>query len=215
MKLSYYTIDDLRLGCDPQGEQGWRVSRFLDLRDALEQYRSLPDDAVKVIGISNGEQDVELVRRLPAEAGTWENVLVLDFLALPLWKKEEGVIVSARELVDALDIRWCLSVDRLVPPPGEKALSKRLKGKYLWPDVPGIPESAVRWLCLPGTGWISPTELKRRYPAPEQSFRYPVVTKYRVDGVTEDGTFAPLEVSHWEYLMLACRTQERLDHKKD
>ena len=85
MKLSYYTIDDLRLGYDPQGKNGWRISRFLDLRDTLEQYRSLPDDAVKVIGISNGEQDVELVRRLPADAGTWENVLVLDFLALALW----------------------------------------------------------------------------------------------------------------------------------
>lgn len=216
MKLSYYTIDDLRLGYDPQGEHGWRISRFLDLRDALEQYRSLPDDTVKVIGVSNGEQDVELVRRLTVDTGgvVQENVLVLDFLALPLWKKEEGVIVSARELVDVLDICWCLSVDRLVPPPGEKALSKRLKGKYLWPDVPGIPESAIRWLYLPGTGWISPAELKRRYPAPEQSFRYPAITKYRVDGVTADGTFAPLEVSHWEYLMLARRTQERLDHKK-
>lgn len=216
MKLSYYTIDDLRLGYDPQGEKGWRQSRFLDFRDALEQYRSLLDDAVKVIGVSNGEQDVELVRRLTVNTGSvvQENVLVLDFLALPLWKKEEGVIVSARELVDVLDIRWCLSVDKLVPPPGEKALSKRLKGKYLWPDVPGIPESAIRWLYLPGTGWISPTELKRRYPAPEQSFRYPAITKYRVDGVTADGTFAPLEVSHWEYLMLARRTQERLDHKK-
>lgn len=106
MKLSYYTIDDLRLGYDPQGEKGWRISRFLDLRDALEQYRSLPDDAVKVIGVSNGEQDVELVRRLTVDTGSvvQENVLVLDFLALPLWKKEEGVIVSARELVDVLDI---------------------------------------------------------------------------------------------------------------
>lgn len=215
MKLSYYTIDDLRLGYDPQGEKGWRKSCFLDFRDALEQYRSLPDDTVKAFGVSNGEQELQLVRRLPVGSGTFEDVLVLDFLGFPLWKKEEGVIVSARELVDTLDIRWCLSVDRLVPPPGEKALSKRLKGKCLWPDVPGIPESAIRWLYLPGTGWVSPTELKRRYPVPEQSFRYPVITQYRVDGVTADGTFAPLEVSHWEYLMLARRTQERLDHKKD
>ncbi|NBI11000.1 hypothetical protein D1641_13415 [Colidextribacter sp. OB.20] len=215
MKLSYYTIDDLRLGYDPQGENGWRLSRFLDFRDALEQYCSLPDDAVKVIGISNGEQDVELARRLPVSAGTWENVLVLDFLALPLWKKEEGVISLARELASQLDIRYCLAVDKLVPAPGNWGASKqRLKGKYLWPDVPGILKSAVRWLYLSGTGWISPTELKRRYSAPEQSFHYPVITKYRVDGITADGTFAPLEVSHWEYLMLARRTQERLDHKK-
>ena len=102
MKLSYYTIDDLRLGYDPQGEKGWRQSCFLDFRDTLEQYRSLPDDAVKVIGVSNGEQELQLVRRLPVDPGTWENVLVLDFLAPPLWKKEEGVIHLARELVDEL-----------------------------------------------------------------------------------------------------------------
>lgn len=214
MKLSYYTIDDLRLGYDPQGETGWRQSCFLDLRDALEQYRSLPDDAVKAIGVSNGEQDVELARRLPVGTDGLENVLVLDFLALPLWKKEEGVIVSARELVDVLDIRWCLSVDKLVPPPGEKALSKRLKGKYLWPDVPGVFESAIRWVYLSGVGWVPPKELKRRFPTPEKNYQYPTVFKYKVDGMTSKGGYAPLEVSHWEYLMLARRTQERLDHKK-
>lgn len=61
MKLSYYTIDDLRLGYDPQGEQGWRQSQFLDFRDALEQYRSLPDDAGKAFGVSDGDQSLDLV----------------------------------------------------------------------------------------------------------------------------------------------------------
>ena len=213
-KHSYYTVDDLRLGYDPQGESGWRQSRFLNCRDALEQYRSLPDHNVKAVGVSNGEQDVELVRRLPTDS-CWENALVLDFLALPLWKKEEGVISLAGELVSQLNIRYCLAADRLVPAPiGPFASRRDLKDRYLWPDVSGILESAVRWLYLSGIGWVPPEELKRRYPAPEQSFRYPVITKYRVDGVTADGTFAPLEVSHWEYLMLARRTQERLDHKK-
>ena len=215
MKLSYYTIDNLRLGYDPQGEKGWRVSRFLDLRDALEQYRSLPDDAVKVIGVSNGEQDVELARRLPAGAGTWENVLVLDFLALPLWKKEEGVIASARELASRLDIRYCLTADKLVPAPvGPFASRRQLKGKCLWPDVPGVFESAIRWVYLAGVGWVPPKELKRRFPTPEKNYQYPTVFKYKVDGMTSKGGYAPLEVSHWEYLMLARRTQERLDHKK-
>ncbi len=90
MKLSFYTIDDLRLGYDPQGERGWRLSRFLDWRDALTQYPSIPGNIVKVFGLSNGDQDVELIRHVPtdANASVWENVLSLDFLALPLWKKE-------------------------------------------------------------------------------------------------------------------------------
>ena len=33
--------------------------------------------------------------------------------------------------------------------------------------------------------------------------------------MTAKGGYAPLKLSHWEYLMLARRTQERLDHKKN
>ena len=216
MKLSYYTIDDLRLGCDPEGERGWRQSRFLDWRDALEQYRSLPDSAVKVFGLCDGAQDVELVRRLPTGPGSavWENILVLDFPALPLWK-EEGVVTSLKELTVQLDIRYCLTEEKLVPAPiGPVSLRRCWKDKYLWPDVPNVLESAIRWLYLADVGWVPPRELRRRFPAPGQRFHYPVVLKYRVDGMTENGCYAPLELSHWEYLMLARRTQERLDHKK-
>lgn len=216
MNLSYYTIDDLRLGYDPEGNTGWRQSQFLDCRDALELFRSLPDTRVKALGLSNGDQEVELVRRLPVDTGvvTQENVLVLDFLALPPWKKEEGVIRLARELVSELNIRFCLAADRLVPAPDEKPSNQYLKGKYLWPDVPDIPESAVRWLYLSGTGWVSPGELKRRFPTPEQTFRYPVITKYKVDGVTASGSFIPLELTHWEYKLLEHRTKERLNQNK-
>lgn len=215
MKLSYYTIDDLRLGYDSQGEHGWRQSQFLDWRDALVHYRSLPDGNVKVFGVSNGDQSLELVRHVftGLDSAGQEDVLVLDFLGLPLWKKEEAVIRLAKELAAQLDIRYCLTVDRLVFPPAGKSSSQWLKGKYLWPDIPNIPESTIRWLYLAGTGWISPTELKRRCPEPERTFRYPVITKYRVDGVTADGAFVPLDLSHWEYKLLEHRTRERLDHK--
>ena len=216
MKLSFYTINNLRLGYDPKGEGGWCQSRFLNWQDALAQYRSLPDDTVKAFGLSNGEQDVELIRHVPtgADAAVWENVLALDFLALPLWKKEEGVISLARELVPQLDIRYCLTGDKLVPAPiGPFASKQDLKGRYLWPDVPNVLESAIRWIYLADIGWVPPKELKRRFPSPEQTFHYPVVFQYQVDGITEKGGYAPLKVSHWEYLMLARRTQERLDHK--
>lgn len=41
MNLSYYTVDDLRLGHDPKGVVGWRMSHFLSLDDALTHYASL------------------------------------------------------------------------------------------------------------------------------------------------------------------------------
>lgn len=46
MNLSYYTVDDLRLGHDPKGVVGWRMSQFLSLDDALTHYVSLPATGV-------------------------------------------------------------------------------------------------------------------------------------------------------------------------
>lgn len=54
MRISFYTIDDLRLGYDPKGVTGWRLSQFLDWRDALEHYWSLSGAKVKEFGLSNG-----------------------------------------------------------------------------------------------------------------------------------------------------------------
>ena len=50
MRISFYTIDDFRLGHDPKGVTGWRLSQFLNWRDALEHYHSLPNDRVKEFG---------------------------------------------------------------------------------------------------------------------------------------------------------------------
>ena len=33
MRISFYTIDDLRLGHDPKGVTGWRLSQFLNWRE--------------------------------------------------------------------------------------------------------------------------------------------------------------------------------------
>jgi len=216
MKLSYYTINDLRLGHDPRGRVGWRLSQFLDFQDALEHYRSLPGTSVKSFGLTNGEQVLELARCLPlspnGHAGV--DVLVLDFLALPFWRKEEGVIHSAKKTVDALNIRYCLTADRIVPAPTGQVRFSDLEDKYLWPDTSEDPASAVRWFYLTGTGWVASKELRRRFPTPERTYLYPVVSKYRADGVSEDGDYIPLELTYWEYKLLEHRAQERLNHKK-
>lgn len=37
MNISYYTIDDMRLGHDSKGITGWRIRHFLSLDKALAQ----------------------------------------------------------------------------------------------------------------------------------------------------------------------------------
>lgn len=216
MKLSCYTIDDLRLGYDPQGEKGWRMSHFLDWRDALEHYSSLPESAVKSLGVSDGEKALELIRHLSVktDAVSQEEVLVMDFLGHPLWMESDELVSIVKRLVSELDVLYCLTGDKLVLAPTERPSTQWLSGTYLWPDTSGVPESAIRWVYVLGTGWLPPAELKRRYPDPEKSGDYPVVLKYRADGVASDGTFRPLELSYWEYRTLANRTKARYDHNK-
>ena len=98
MRLSYYTIDDLRLGHDPKGVTGWRLSQFLNWRDALEHYHSLPNDRVKEFGLSNGVQVLQLVRCLPLfpTDRTGYDVLLTDSIVQPLWRNETQALEVAQ-----------------------------------------------------------------------------------------------------------------------
>ena len=88
MNLSFYTIDDLRLGHDPKGISGWRSRGFLDIRDALAQYRGLSGTAVKELGMTDGRQQLPLIRRVPLffDAPVCEDVLVTDRLLCSPWR---------------------------------------------------------------------------------------------------------------------------------
>lgn len=214
MKISYYTIDDLRLGRSGNPRPDWRLSRMLALEDALEHYRSLLAKGIKSLGVTNGIQAVELVRCLPLSEDGGEDVLIPDFLQCPLWKEEPAVMEAAQTLAEQLNIRYYLDGDRVIPAPKQERLPRNLADKYLWRDRTDDPDSAIHWVYLSGTGWISPAELKRRYPVAHLDYCYPLVLKYRADGVTEKGTFVPLEITPWEYKQLAHRTQVRIDQNK-
>ena len=130
MRISFYTIDDLRLGHDPKGVTGWRLSQFLNWRDALEHYYSLPNDRVKEFGLSNGVQVLQLVRCLPLFPGDrrGHDVLLTDGIVQPLWRAEPRAAETARTVVTHLDITtgsfpprsrcrsiWRMSACRMAP----------------------------------------------------------------------------------------------------
>ena len=64
MNLSFYTIDDLRLGPNL-----WTETRFDAVQDILTHHRNLPGDTVKELGLMNGARKLPLIRRvcLPAD----------------------------------------------------------------------------------------------------------------------------------------------------
>ena len=212
MSCSFYTIDDLRLGCQGKNAPGWQLSQFSTWQEALEHYNALPKSGIKELGATTGVQILTLVRRLPLqpEAQDGEDVLMANALTLTVWR---GIPVqeAVQALIQQLRIRYCLDDEQVIPMPAPEAPPYLLDDTYLWLNQDDEAASAIQWVNVAGIGWVTPAELRRRYPAPGQDFRYPLVTLYRVDGMTESGAFSPLEVTPWQYQHLVRRTHMRLD----
>ncbi len=197
MRLSFYTIDDLRLGHDPRGVSGWRNRSFLDIQDALAQYRGMSETAVKELGMTDGNQKLPLIRRVPLffDAPASENVLVTDRLMCSPWRKNPEVLAAAQTCVARMKIRYCLDRGRLIPKP-----------LPLPEDLVSYGPPAVRRAYVVGAGWMSPAELKRRFSQENGVFCYPLVLKYQVDVLEADGVPVIREVTPWELYCLESRT---------
>ena len=192
MNLSFYTIDDLRLGPNL-----WTETRFDAVQDVLTHYRNLPGDTVKELGLMNGARKLPLIRRVGLSPGgqDLEDVLVTDCLAQPPWQGASEVLAAARKCVSALKVRYCLDHDRLVPKPAE--LPEELRQSGFGPPV-------VRRAYIAATGWLSPAELKRRFPEERGASSCPLVLKYLTDVHLDDGP-RTMELSHWDLRRLEAR----------
>ena len=213
MSLAYYTMDDLRLGRGGFLRKGWTIRQFPELGEALAHYRGIPITKRKVLGVTDGFHVLELVKNVPLLPGDpeGEDVLALELGGpLPAWADTPEVRQAFRTCVEALGLRYQVEDKILAPiPANKKQRRKKLAGKYLWPDVPGDPASALRWVYIAGKGWLAHSALK------ESAAVLPLVLKVRADGITDKGDYRPLELEPWEFRLLARRTMERLERNKN
>lgn len=209
MNLHYYTMDDLRLGRSGFLQKGWTVRQRPELEEALAHYRGIPITKWKVLGLTDGFHVLELVKNVPLLPGDseGEDVLATELgEPLPAWADTLEARQAVRTCMEALGLRYQIEGKILAPiPVNKKQRRKKLARKYLWPDVPDNPASALRWVYLAGKGWLAPTVLK------EPAAVLPLVLKVRADGITDKGDYRPLELEPWEFRLLARRTLERLE----
>ena len=177
--MTYYTMDDLRLGQGSLLCKGWSLERVQTLDEAVEHYRGIPITKRKVLGLTDGFHVLELVKNVPLLLGDpeGEDVLASELgEPLPQWADTPEARQAVRTCLEALGLRYQIEGKILAPiPVNKKQRRKKLAGKYLWPDVPGNPASALRWVYLAGKGWLAPTVLK------ESAAVLPLVLKVRAD----------------------------------
>lgn len=210
MGISYYTIDDLRLPPKRLLRKGWTMERFPTLEDALTSYRALPASGVKALGLTDGIHVLEVVKCLPLfpDDREGEDVLASDYRQFPLWAQEPEAAKAAVTCTAALGLRYRVKGNVVEPIPSPEGLPQELQGKFLWLSLSGEVQSAINRVYVAGKGWESPGILNRR------SDPMPLVLKYQVDGITEQGAYLALEVEPWEYDLLALRTLERMKMNK-
>lgn len=184
MKISYYTIDDMRLGHDPKGITGWRIRHFLSLDKALAQYRTMSPRGIKTLGVTDGVRVLELVRCLPLspDEREGEDVLATDYRNLPLWCGVPEVAEAEQECIATLGLRYLMEKDHIIPIPNGTKLSNRFKGLRLR----SCDSNNIRWVYVAGQGLVPPNALK--WPRPT----LPLVLYYVVEGVMENGAILTL-----------------------
>ena len=93
---------------------------------------------------------LELVKNVPLfpDDPEGEDVLASELgELLPTWADTTEARQAVRTGVEALGLRYQIKGKILAPiPVNKKQRRKKLAGKYLWPDVPGNPASALRWV---------------------------------------------------------------------
>lgn len=203
MRISFYTIDDFRLGHDPKGVTGWRLSQFLNWRDALEHYHSLPNDRVKEFGLSNGVQVLQLVRCLPLfpTDRTGYDVLLTDSIVQPLWRNETQALEVAQAAAEHLDVRYCLDGGQIIPAP--KPLSERCKTSCEQNIAP-----VIKQIYAAGVGWLMPEDLRRRYRNAGPDLSLP--SGSQVPGGYRDPRWRvrTQEITPWAYKRLEWRAKQ-------
>ena len=208
--LQFYVVDNLWKGT-------LDIHHFRSLPDAIRAYRTLPAANQKALGLQRGTDSIDLVQCLPLFPNDreGEDVMTLRFLEFPLWKSDPQVMEMARELASRLHIRYCLYRHCIIPAPDRDKLPRALRDRYLWPDEPGDFDTATQWIYTAGVGRLPAAEFKRRFCASQDAVQYPLVTHISAHGMDGRGNYKSLQVSPWEFHLLARRSKERLDQNKN
>ena len=204
MCMTYYTVDDLR-----PGRPGWDVRQFSALAKAIDHYRTLPMNGVRVLGMADDAHAYELIRcvRLFPGDAQGEDVLAADYRRSGLTKKNADLKSALDICLETLHPRFLLEPERLVSVPQRQKLRKELREALLWQGYEENYDSAIRAVFVEGAGWLSPQDVKKQR-------QLPLVLRYRVDGMTRDGAYLSLELEPWEYDLLLEQTKRYYKNKE-
>jgi len=196
MCVTYYTVNE---GL-PNEKRSFRT-----LAEGISHYRTIPMADRRLLGLEQEDSEVELVRCVPVFPDSAEDVLAADY-----WEDDLGTWPELKAAVETclreLNPRYLLAKGCLIPVPTGKPLRKDLRDKLLWRSFDKGYGSAIRTVYVAGVGWVRPQDIRNYGP-------FPLVLSCKVDAMSRDGAYFPLEVDPWEYRSLLERTKRYAETK--
>lgn len=205
--LIYYVVDDLSLPRPGLLRKGRKTHYFFTLKEAIFIYQNLSSSCIKSMGIIDGRYELEIVRCVPLFKydTEGENILASDHKQYPFWANRPEIDQAVQTCRKELRLRYLLYPDAIMPIPNSEQLPDEHSNLYLNLSSHCARDNAVRQVYIAGVGWVPPRKWKRR------ASRLPLILKFQVDGLTEDGVSVSLNIEPWEYDLLVRRTLERLN----
>ena len=203
----YYVVDDLSLPRPGLLRKGRKTHYFFTFKEAIFIYQNLSSSCIKSMGIIDGRYELEIVRCVPLFKydTEGENILASDHKQYPFWANRPEIDQAVQTCRKELRLRYLLYPDAIMPIPKSEQLPDEHSNLYLNLSSHCARDNAVRQVYIAGVGWVPPRKWKRR------ASRLPLILKFQVDGLTEDGVSVSLNIEPWEYDLLVRRTLERLN----
>lgn len=99
---------------------------------------------------SQGEDDRPCTPRYANRA----NLIFAGYSCFPLWAQEPEAASATGACITAMGLRYRIKGNVIEPIPSPDGLPQDLQGKFLWLNLSGEAQSAIRQVYVAGTGWV-------------------------------------------------------------
>lgn len=209
---TYYVVDNV-----PRMSN---IYRYDTLQEAIDKYKSLPNDAIKAIGSSiDGRHEIDHIH-----CRSGQNVLVMDCANLDPWKSSQESIDAIDMMIAQLNVQHQLSgmfgreypsvvveLERYKDP----NLENYFHNKLLRPADPKSLLSAINEVYVEGAGWLSMDVFmvrlyNSRPKAMGEGAESNFVTRLNIDYIDDHGRTGQADLSTKDFVRLKEKTEREI-----
>ena len=213
-QLKFYVVDNLRSQQDDN--RGFKLTRYDDLKDAVQAFNSFPKEWTSAIGGALGKGEIDFIHRRNGVPVLVNDFKLIDRWDNPLVHRAVGSIIEQLKVEYESDCRFFGNKTVVLPlkRDDDMKLNSYFTDKYLRPaedDKSDNLLSAVNEVYCEGEGWIQADDFFKKLDSQNeyQSSERFTVTKLNVNYVDLHNHYGQADIDPHDFSLLKTQTIER------